>query len=130
MAKKKLSTLKAKRWKLTSEYIRRKNSDDNGITKCVTCGIAKHWKEMDCGHFVPKNKGNAVYFVEENLGCQCTYCNRFLHGNLIEYTRYIIDMYGIEKVDELRALANTTLKFTALDHEEAIEELKKKLEEL
>lgn len=128
--KKKLSTLKAKRWKLTSEYIRRKFADDNGYASCCTCGVTKHWREFDCGHFIPKNKGNAIYFEEENLAVQCQYCNRFLHGNLIEYTRYIIDLYGIEKVDELRALSKTTLKFTVADHEEAIEELKEKLEEM
>ena len=128
--KSKLSTLKKKRWKLTSEYIRRKFADDNGVARCVTCNTAKHFRELDCGHFIPKNKGNSIYFVEENLAPQCTYCNRFQSGNLIEYTRYMIDMYGIEKVDELRELSKTTVKFTQSDHLEAIEELKEKLEEL
>lgn len=124
-------SLKNKLWKLTSEYIRRKFADPHTeMCKCVTCGKVDHWKNMDCGHFVPKNKGLSVYFVEENLAPQCTYCNRFQHGNLIEYTRYIIDTYGIEKVDELRALAHTTLKLSLADYEAMIEETRHKIEDL
>ena len=127
MKKQKISTLKKKLWKLVSQYIRRKHADDNGNAACVTCGTVKHWKELDCGHFIPKSKGNAIYFEEDNLAPQCTYCNRFQHGNLIEYTRYIIDMYGIKKVDELRVLANTTRKIGIVEYRSLIEDYQDRL---
>lgn len=124
-------TLKKKLWTLTSQYIRRKYSDPHTeMCTCVTCGTVKHWKELQAGHFVPKAKGLSVYFVEENIHPQCVSCNVFNSGNLIEYTRYMIDMYGIEKVDELRALANTPLKLSKSDYEAMIAEIEEKLLEL
>lgn len=127
MKKQKISTLKKKLWKLVSEYIRRKHADDNGNAVCVTCGTVKHWKELDCGHFIPKSKGMSIYFEEDNLAPQCTYCNRFQHGNLIEYTRYMIAVHGLEKVDELRFLSNTTRKIGIVEYRALIVEYQEKL---
>lgn len=124
------SALKKKLWSLTSEYIRRKFSDEFGMCKCATCETTKHWKEMQAGHFVPKAQGNAVYFVEENIHPQCYRCNINLGGNGPEYNAYMLEMYGQEKIDELRRLSNTTVKFSVSDYEEMIAEVKKRLEEL
>ena len=33
-----------------SQYIRRKDAI-NDIAKCITCGVERHWKELQCGHF-------------------------------------------------------------------------------
>ena len=100
--KAKLSTLQAKADKLMSEYIRKKWSDENGMVKCVSCGTVKHWKEMDCGHFIPKSRGASIRYVEENTAPECQGCNRFNEGHLIGYTRWMIDFYGEEKIDELQ----------------------------
>ena len=84
---------------------------------------------MQAGHFVPRARGNACYFVEENIHPQCFQCNINLGGNPAGYAKYIIEMYGVEKIDELQALAMTTVKFTVKDLEVLIEELKLKLNE-
>lgn len=121
---------KKKAWKALSEYVRFKASDYRGYAKCVTCGTIKHWKELDAGHFIAKGKGLSVYFEEENCHPQCTYCNRHLSGNLIEYTRYMIDMYGIEGVDRLRDLAKQTVKYTLQDYLDIEKEFKERLKAL
>jgi len=41
--------------KVFSRYIRRKYADKNGNVSCITCGVTKHWKEMDCGHYISRN---------------------------------------------------------------------------
>ena len=127
-----LSSLQSKADRLQSEYIRRKASDANGMVACVSCGAVKHWKEMDAGHFVPKSRGAAIRYVEENLHSECPGCNRFNEGHLINYTRYMIDMYGIEKIDELQAEAKKVLSASQKRAliEEAIEYYSQKLKEL
>jgi 5-methylcytosine-specific restriction endonuclease McrA len=105
----KLSTLQAKADKLMSQYIRMKYADDLGNVSCVSCGKVLYWNESDAGHFVPKSRGAAVRYVEENVHPECPGCNRFNEGHLIGYTRYMIDMYGEEKIDELQAEARKTL---------------------
>lgn len=90
-----VKTLKAKLWKVFSLFIRRREADDNGFTKCFTCGAKKHYKELDAGHYIPKSIGGAnLYFAEKNIHPQCTYCNRYMHGNLSQYAIRLQAKYG------------------------------------
>lgn len=106
----KLSTLQAKADSVMSLYIRQKYADPNGYVKCVSCGSVDIWKNMDCGHFVPKSRGASIRYVEENCHPECPGCNRFNEGHLIDYTRYMIEMYGNDKIDELKQEARKVLK--------------------
>ena len=105
-----LSTLQAKADSAMSVYIRTKYADENGYVRCVSCGKVDLWQNMDCGHFVPKSRGASVRYIEENCHPECPGCNRFDEGHLIEYTRYMIDMYGNDKIDELKQEARKTLR--------------------
>jgi 5-methylcytosine-specific restriction endonuclease McrA len=105
-----LSTLQAKADSAMSVYIRRKYADAYGLVKCVSCGREDLWQNMDCGHFIPKSRGASIRYVEENCHPECPACNRFDEGHLIGYTRYMIEMYGNDKIDELKAEARKTLK--------------------
>lgn len=105
----KLGTLQAKADKLMSQYIRMKHADDLGNVRCVSCQKTIPWRESDAGHFVPKSRGSSVRYVEENVHPECPGCNRFNDGHLIGYTRYMIDLYGEEKIDELQREAKKTL---------------------
>lgn len=109
MKRPKLSSLQIKADKVMSQYIRLKYADQAGYCRCVSCGKSKPWKEMDAGHFVPKSRGSSVRYVEENVHPQCPGCNRFDESHLIGYTRYIIEMYGEEKIDELQMQARQVL---------------------
>jgi 5-methylcytosine-specific restriction endonuclease McrA len=127
----KLSTLQAKADKLMSLYIRQKYAH-NGMVKCVSCGKLIPWKDSDCGHFVPKSRGAAVRYVEENVHPECQSCNRFDEGHLIDYTRFMIYLYGHEKIDELKSEARKTLSPTQKRKlvEEAIEYYGTRLKEI
>ena len=128
--KKKRSTIKKRLWKVISEYIRRKHADDNGYVSCVTCGITKHWKEMQAGHFIPQAQGDACRYIEENIHPQDYRCNINLGGNGPEYNAYMLEMYGQEKINELRRLSKTTVKLSISDLEDLEAEYKALLNNL
>ena len=93
----------------TSVYIRMKYADPNGYVKCVTCGKVMHWKESHCAHYVER-AAKATRWLEENLHPACPSCNVFrkeFHKR--EYTLFIIDFYGREKIDELKLLSKQAL---------------------
>lgn len=134
--KKSLTKLKKEYWKLFSIWIRRR---DKGI--CFSCGkvlpdyydrygnLLPGWKSGQAGHFITaKNCGLALYFHEQNVHCQCHYCNINLSGNWLEYEKAIIKKYGQEVCDELKSLKWTgSVKYSVSDYEEMIEDIKDRL---
>lgn len=130
MKPKSTQTLKNKLWKLVSEYTRRKDADWQGYVSCVTCGVRKHWKEMDAGHYIPRSAGMCTYFYEKNIHAQCNPCNRFKHGNLTQYALYLRRKYGDSILEELEAKRSMICKMGVLDYEMLIEEYKNKIKQL
>jgi len=122
--------LKKDLWKIFSQFIRLRDSDEFGMVKCCTCDTRKPWKYMQAGHFIPKAKGNAIYFHEDNVHGQCQQCNVFKKGNLIEYYPWMLKKYGEVYVNELRALAKTERKYKSYEYEELIEHYKQLVAEL
>jgi hypothetical protein len=107
-----------------SQYIRL--SEPN---VCVTCGEQKHWKELQNGHFYSRGR-YATRWEDLNCHPQCARCNVFLKGNYINYTRYMIDRFGREAVDQLEVKSKSTIKISTPELEEKIEYYKKKVKEL
>jgi len=89
-----------------SRYIRLLAADEYGYVKCVTCGKIGHWENdyMFCGHYIPRAK-MATRFDELNCHVQCYHCNEILKGNILEYNKYMIEKYGIGKVEMLKKKA-------------------------
>ena len=109
--------LKAQVWDLFSRYIRLRDcllttgSPEYG--ECFTCdNPPQHrFEDLDAGHFI-SGRHNGNLFSEKGCHAQCRRCNRFLHGNQLEYRRQIIKLYG-EGYDEiLEAEARQVKKFT------------------
>ncbi|MEN6620165.1 MAG: recombination protein NinG [Smithella sp.] len=88
--------------KYFSMYIRLRDADENGLAKCCTCGAYKPVKEMDCGHFI-KRQHMATRFSEVNCATQCKRCNAFEQGRDAEFERYIIDRWGVDKLNLLKS---------------------------
>ena len=115
--------LKGKLDRLFSEYIRRRDADA-GYCRCVTCGKVQHWKEMDAGHFVPRDR-IATRWDERNVHAQCRECNRFRSGQQFGHGRAIDRMYGSGTADRLMALGSARgTKISAFQMEELIESVK------
>lgn len=107
-------------------YVRLKAADDNGYCNCIDgCGGREFWSNMQGGHFFPRTK-KATILLEENIHPQMPGCNKRMgHGDTsitLDYRRAMIEMYGIEFLNELEVLSKTVKKFT---NDELFEELKK-----
>jgi hypothetical protein len=63
-----------------SQLIRLKEADEFGMVKCFTCPEIKHWKQMQCGHFV-KRAHMGTRYSERNCRPQCKNCNEHKDGN-------------------------------------------------
>jgi hypothetical protein len=113
---------------LLQKLVRMKAADSYGMAECVTCGVRKHWKELQGGHFISRVK-TAHKLLEENIHPQCQRCNGPLRGNPIPYSLYMIDTYGREFVDELERTKNQGIKYCRADLLIKIRELKSEIEE-
>ena len=102
----------------------------NAAAACVSCGAVHHWQKIQCGHWIPKARGNATAWDLRNLHPQCYRCNINLQGNGPEYTMYMLERYGRKTCDELRRLSGTTRKITRVEYEEMIEQMAEKLADL
>jgi hypothetical protein len=113
---------------LLQRLVRLKASDENGYCSCVTCGVSKHFSEMQGGHFIERGKSFSK-LLEENIHPQCPHCNAFGMKNtstVLAYRRYMIETYGDEFVNELEEMAreNAPFKRNKLEIEGMIQDFK------
>lgn len=80
-------------------------------------------------HFI-KRFHKLFRFDEMNCHAGCKRCNVMLDGNYMEYTLWMIDQYGLEKVQEMRQRQNETKKWKTYELEEMIEYYKEEVDKL
>lgn len=104
----------------------------DGYVTCVSCGVKKHWKELDAGHYFSRGD-KSVKLMEENIHPQCKGCNiRMSHGDtkvMTVYRRHMVDMYGEDFLDHLETLAWTPVKFNRAEIEALTKTLKAQIKE-
>lgn len=100
--------LKKKADKLYSLVLRKKAANSGGQIKCYTCSTIKHWKEMQCGHFVTRTVTTLRYH-EKNTRPQCVGCNLFKQGCPDIFAYNLTQEYGAEILGELQTIRNTKL---------------------
>lgn len=68
--------------RVTSRLVRLSAMGKDGKVQCFTCTTKKDFKQIQCGHFVPR--ANLVFRFDwtYNLRPQCKNCNVTLRGNL------------------------------------------------
>ena len=100
---KSLSKLKKDLDKVFNHFIRFRDQS-NGMFRCISCNENKSTRLMHAGHFHSAGHNEAVRWDEDNVHGQCVKCNTFLHGNLLEYQKGLIEKIGNKrfKVLELR----------------------------
>jgi len=99
--KSKLQKLKKKAWSLCSLWVRLQYSDALGQVTCYTCGITRHYKLMQAGHFVA-GRTNAILFDVRGIRPQCYGCNCMQGGRPLEYMKHLESDLGIKKARKLR----------------------------
>lgn len=113
-----------------SLYIRLRDSDNNGICKCITCGTPHFWNDGDAGHFMSRDR-MATRHNEKNVNFQCIPCNRFKSGKQYEHGIAIDKKYGAGTADMLLKLSSVSsckLDVFWLDYK--IKEYRKKIKEI
>ena len=128
-----VSRLKKELDKVYSHYIRLKEclettgNPNQGI--CFTCGTRHDFKNLQCGHYIPRNHNSTRYY-EKNTHIQDVRCNIFLRGNLDVYALSLISKYGDGILDELNKMKNTIKNFTKDELLLLIHNYKQKLRKL
>lgn len=115
--------------KVFSQYIRKRYCDDNGYNTCFTCGVTKHWSEVDAGHFMSRGK-YATRWNEQNVQFQCKRCNGFRSGEQYLFAKHLDAVYGQGTADELVRKSNYTARFSVQELRELIMLYTKKCEEI
>ena len=81
--------------KVFNAWIRKRDADKG----CISCGSTV----TEAGHYLSQGHHSKVRFSELNTNGQCTRCNRFLHGNLINYRMGLVKRIGEDNVLILEA---------------------------
>jgi len=115
-----------KLWKVFSEYIRRRDADEEGICKCITCGLVRHWKQMDCGHGIGRQHWGTRY-DERNNHAQCKRCNGFEGGKREVYKEAVDQKYGAGTWDLLELKSKKGKRLSAFEIEALTKHYKEKL---
>lgn len=71
---------------LVSRYVRLSHASAKGFVRCYTCGALKHWKKIQCGHFI-RRQYLATRFDLRNLRPQCVGCNIYGDGKMVEFSK-------------------------------------------
>jgi len=132
-------TLKANAAREFQKMIRYESVDDDGLVRCVTCPNSAHWRNqgsaMHAGHYV-SGRAVSVLFEPSNCHPQCYTCNVHRSGNQEVYSEFMIARYGVDEIQRLRKLRNTSVKIPAeelnemrLNFRRRWQEAKRKLEE-
>lgn len=83
-----------------NRWIRKRDAKSDGTFKCISCGLWKSTKEMDCGHFIGK-RNSYLRFSEDNCHGECISCNRFDDSHLTGYSSHIQEKLGYERYQQL-----------------------------
>jgi len=83
-------------------FIRERDKDKG----CISCD----GPVQEAGHYFSQGHHSALRYNEVNTNGQCTRCNKWLHGNLINYRSGLIARYGEAKVLLLESSSKNKVK--------------------
>ena len=95
---------------------------------CISCG-RHHEGQWHAGHYMSRGAAPQHALNPLNVHKQCAPCNTYLHGNLIAYRVRLIELIGLQAVEELEA-DNAPRKMTRESVIAIRDTYKKKLKEL
>src|SRR5665648_238230 len=126
-----LQSLLNKCQKVFNLYIRLRDLNGTDYFTCISCGQIKDKRFLHAGHYYNVGHFDGLRFDEDNCFSQCSHCNTFLHGNLIEYSKRLHLKSGSERFNLLEIKAGvykrTGNKWSRFDIIYRIKELKEKI---
>ncbi|MDR1346817.1 MAG: recombination protein NinG [Prevotellaceae bacterium] len=118
----------AKLDRIFSESVRRRDADEDGYIRCISCGKIVHWKDSDAGHYVNR-RHLALRYDEKNVNAQCRACNRFDEGNMIGYHAGLIKKYGEGVIQYLEIKKHNTAKYGKFEYQTLIKYYTEKIKQ-
>ena len=115
--------------KVFSQWVRSKDADHRGFVQCFTCGVWKHWKTVDAGHFQSRAKFSTRW-DEMNVKCQCKSLQRIPQRGAVPVRPAPGQGHGEGTAMELEQLSNTTKKFSSEELEALIDVYNRRLRKL
>lgn len=96
----------AKKW--FNQFIRLRDTDENGWGNCISSGKRLKYgtANAQAGHYYSGGHYPPLEFHEMNVHLQGKSDNYFKSGNLLEYRKNLIDKIGIGEVENLDLLAD------------------------
>lgn len=79
-----------------NKYIRLRDADQ----PCISCGRF-HTGQYHAGHYRSVGGSPELRFNEHNVHKQCSACNNYLSGNIVNYRIELIRRIGLDKVNFL-----------------------------
>lgn len=114
----KISDLKKKVQRKVNRYIRKRDKDK----PCISCG--KYMDKKEAGHYIAQGSSGFLRYDLDNIHGQCAACNRWKHGNLVEYRIGLVKKIGEYRVVQLEKKRSLIKKWKREELEELLEELK------
>jgi hypothetical protein len=112
-----------------SEYTRLRDSDEDGMVVCITCGDNTIGLQIDCGHFVKRGNSSVRWELINSHG-QCRLCNSTHDGKEDLHAEAIDKLYGEGTAEQLRRRGAEDEKFMAYELEAMTKELRKEIRAL
>lgn len=107
-----------------NRFVRLRDKDKG----CISCGS----EVTEAGHYFSQGHHSALRYDVMNTNGQCTRCNCFLSGNLINYRRGLVKRYGEQMVLILEngARMNKSYKWSRFELDALIDHYRKEIEKL
>lgn len=123
LPKSSITKLKKKADAFFSLATRIRFANPDGTNTCVTCGVVKPMKLMQCGHFMSR-RFSATRFSEINTAPQCVGCNMFKNGEQYKFSQFIDEFYGEGTARQIQKEAQQFHNFTIEELEQVISDSK------
>ena len=105
-------------------YIRERDKD----LPCISCG-RHHDGQYHAGHYIPTGRSSMLRFNEDNCHKQCSVCNNYKSGNLVNYRIGLIAKIGLPAVEALEN-APTAARWTCEELDLVLADYQKRLKAL
>ncbi|RKS59525.1 MULTISPECIES: recombination protein NinG [Photorhabdus] len=124
LAVKPLSYFRNQAQQAFNAFIRERDKD----LPCISCGRF-HKGQYQAGHYRTTKAHPELRFDEDNCHKQCSACNNYLSGNIINYKPKLIEKIGQERFDALM-MPKPLIKWRREDYERICDEYRAKLRSL
>jgi len=110
-----------------SEFIRKRDADENGICHCPLCLKVGHWTTFVCGHYI-KRRHLSTRWYPDNAFAICQNCNGQMESDtelLNRYASWIMAKIGLERWSALMIQSQVDYKYMQFEIDAITEKYRK-----